>query len=159
MLRDNGGVYGFDFGGVTETATNVAAAFGGYVGANVVDNAVTYLKDNPKTSGAVWVGSSIALNLLFPQVAQNNMLRSATIGAGVFGMKRLNQGYAFLKGVNGLNFSDNYATRMARAQAVATRQAQGLPQGDNGLEAAATPARNTNTPQGATQGVSIRLAA
>lgn len=122
------GVYGFDTSGLMDDGLMLVSAFGGYVAAQKIDQTVTYLKDNVKTSGLLWTGGSLLVNVMFPQMAQNKMVKGASIGMGLYGLKQLNKGYDILKGVNGLDESNNYAAqyqqRMAQAQAQARLQAQ-----------------------------------
>ena len=159
MRARSGGVYGFDFGGITDAVINTGAAYGGYVVSQTVDNTVSMLKDNPKNSGMIWTGGSILLNIMFPQIAANKMLQSATIGMGIFGMKRLNEGYKFLKNINGMpNFANTYQERMARAQAVAMAQGNAMLPQNRDLEMAATPP-NSGMMGTVGSNVSIRLAA
>ena len=100
--KGQAGVYGFDFGGVSGELMTVGATFGGYVAAQTVDNTVSFLKNNPQTSGWVWTGLSLGLNMMFPDLAGNRYVQAMTVGAGVYGLKRLNQHYNFLKGINGI---------------------------------------------------------
>lgn len=123
QAHGNAGMYGFDFDGITGNLIDLGAAFGGYVTAQTVDNTLTFLKDSPKTSGWVWTGLSLGLNMLFPEIAQNRYIQSATIGAGVYGLKRLNQHFNFLKGINGIvnnnvngvDFGAEYSRRLQEA--------------------------------------------
>lgn len=152
---DNGGVYGFDFGGVTDNAMMVGAAFAGYVAAQKIDGTVSYLKDNPKTSGAVWTGASLLTSVLFPQLRGNKMVQGASAGVGIYGLKRLNDGYDFLKDITGVNtnFAANYAEKMRQAQIIAANQAKSaaLPPSQ--------PMRPVQTQENALQLINYRLAA
>jgi hypothetical protein len=141
-----GGVYGVDYGGISDSAISVSSAFAGYVAAQKVDTTIAYLKDNPKTSGMVWTGAAILVNVMFPNMASNKMVQGASVGMGVYGLKRLNEGYQFLKGVNGVpstnNFAEQYKQRMAIAQQTAARQANSLPSAGKPLVAVPTTAEN-----------------
>lgn len=153
-----GGVYGINYDGIGSNAMMLGGAFLGYVGAQKIDTTVSYFKDNVKTSGLVWTGVSLGASLMFPQLAASKLMQGVTIGAGVYGMKRLNEGFNILKGVNGniRSLPSDYQERMARAQALAARQNQGLPE-NRDLERAATP--TGMIPQGATPMLRMRLAA
>ena len=152
---DSGGVYGFDMGGISDSAITLVSAFGGYVTAQKIDTTITALKDNPKTSGLVWTGASLAINMLFPQMAQNKMVQGASIGVGIYGLKRLNQGYDILKGITGVNGTPDFAAnyRMQQAQMIAANQARQI---------APPTAQRTATPSGQDanmQLINYRLAA
>lgn len=141
------GVYGFDMAGLTDNTLTLTCAFGGYVVAQKINDTVTYLKDNVKTSGLVWTGASLALNILMPQLAANKMVQGASIGMGVFGLKQLNKGYDILKGVNGtpvVNHAAEYQLRLQRAQQAAQAQARQI--APTGAPMAAVPQRAEQNP-------------